>query len=171
MQRFAVKQAAIKNAYERKWRGVALRWGGYARTIMQRSIKRPSKRRMPLASMSPQALADHKRKQRLYRQGKIKKKPLRPLAPAPAGRPPYNQTGGLKKRMRYEYLQRSRSVLFGIVDDRDNIAQTLELGLPARFKGPDGKTYTANFQKHPFIQPAAEKAKPKLLDFIRRARV
>jgi hypothetical protein len=155
---------AVQSVINRNERRYLIRSGSYIRTSAMNSIKRPPK---------------PKKKKRLRGGSAFEElagsQSLRNSAP---GNPPFNQTGRLKYGILYGYNQASRSVVIGPKKlgggGGVNLLTALEYGGNVKWKWKDPltkkkETGTRYLKARPFMRPALDNSRNKLMEFWKQS--
>ncbi|HET6441924.1 MAG TPA: hypothetical protein VFH53_06055 [Phycisphaerae bacterium] len=146
---------AVKRAVDGATRKVLSRFGAFVMTTARQSIKK-----------APYAVRKKPGRERTDFGKKISK----------PGKPPFSQTGLLKKFIYFSYDASSRSVVVGPerIGGKGEAPELLEYGgwarrpVGRRRKGRTGRSMaTVEYKARPFMGPALERDEPKLPDMWR----
>lgn len=162
---FFDKPEVMRRVAEKRRRGM-MRTGGLIKTIAERSMKRP--RRKKWSELTPEEKKKYGRKV----HGVLKRKPgvQLPFAHAAKGKPPYYRTRRLKDRIRFGYDSQKDDVVigaeFGGTVDSMN-ADLLEHGGSRVLPGPDGQPVLMHFKGNPFMEPAKLEARRRVPELFK----
>lgn len=187
MMKFKINQAKgmffpkdLEGAVDAASKKVLKKVGQDIRQDAKKSI-RPAKQ-VPVSSLTEKQQKSHKRRVKLFNEGKIKVKPTRPLAPSKPGEAPRSRTGLLRKFLFFVYDPQTKSVVIGpaLLNKSSGAQSTLEYGGSAtntslRFVTRHGKVTTETKTRvvpvdtRPYMRPAYEKNEDNVRELFRNS--
>ncbi len=189
MMKFRINEAkgmffdrdAVLDAIDAASKRVLPKAGAYVQTDAKRSM-RPAKQK-PVAALTEAERQSFKRRQDLYKSGKSKVKPKRPLVASNPGEPPRTRTGLVRKFLFFAFDPQTKSVVVGpALLNKSTMAQsTLETGgmtmgiVSREITLDDGTVLTTRKEAmvkiapRPFMQPALQRNQAKVAELFRNS--
>ncbi len=151
---------AVMNAMERATFRVFSRFGAFVRRTARKSLRKPRQKR--IGELTRKERQRFRIQQRLYKAGKRRRKPRRPLAPSEPGKPPRNRTDVLKKFIYFSFDKTRQSVVIGPAAMGPRTADVLEYGGTVTITTGPNRGKRKHVAARPFMWPAYEEEEPKL---------
>lgn len=153
-------RAAVTSMMDRKTQKVLSAMGAFVRQTAKQSIKNPPRQKLGNMTLKERQ-AFHIRQEEARRKGR--KVPSKPFTRegSPAGQPPYNRTGLLKRFILFGYDRIRQSVVIGpakLNAKGQNVPGALEYGGRSR----SAKGRSLQIDARPYMRPALEKELPKM---------
>lgn len=153
----------ISNRVTRRKQNALKRGGAMVMTIARRSIKRP--RRLMLSEMTPHQQKKYTRTRDSHGRfltGPQAQVRARPFVSAAPGKPPFSHTRFLPRFILFGWDGTAEQIVVGPMQTKTGTAHLLEHGGTAHLQGYKRRLWRMRFRGNPFMQPALEKAAPKL---------
>lgn len=174
-------RAAVLDAIDAAGKRVLPKAGAYVQTDAKRSM-RPA-RQKPTAALTPEERASFERRQKLYKSGKSKVKPKRPLVASEPGEPPRTRTGLIRKFLFFAFDPQTKSVVVGpaLLNKSSGAPATLEYGgvtmgiVNAEIMLNGGQRVyrqtemLVKIEPRPYMQPALQRNQAKVAELFRNS--
>lgn len=186
MMKFQINQAkagffdrvAVMMALNKMSAKVLPKAGAFVMRTARSSIKKPRKRKS--GEMTDRQRTAFKRREKLFKQGKIASKPVQPSMPSRPGEPPRGPTGLLKKHLFFSYDPATKSVVVGpaLLNKSTGAPAVLEQGGPTevtvlKFVTRAGQVTTerskrvVTIEARPYMAPAYKRNEDKIRQLFR----